>query len=108
MLQALGIETLTAETAEQATNIFREKRIDLALVDYMLPDQDGLKTSSRLQADRPLLQVIIMTGGTLSAMDEERCSNDGWAMIQKPFLVEDLMELVRVRLPKLAAAAGQT
>lgn len=108
VLQSLGLEIITAETGEQATNISREKRIDLALVDYMLPDQDGLKTSSRLQADRPSVQVIIMTGGTLSVTDEEHCSRDGWAMIQKPFLVEDLMELVRVRLPKLAAAAGQT
>jgi CheY-like chemotaxis protein len=106
VLQALGIEIVTAETGEQATNLSRQKRIDVALVDYLLPDLDGLKLSSRLQIGRPSLKVIIMTGGRLSSGDEERCSRDGWALIQKPFLVEDLLELVRSRLPMSAAAAG--
>jgi CheY-like chemotaxis protein len=108
VLQGLGLEIITAENGEHAINVSRQKEIDLALVDYMLPDHDGLKVSSLLQKDRPSLQVIIMTGEKLSLSDEERCQRDGWAMIQKPFLVEDLMELVRVRLPKPAAAAGQT
>ena len=71
-----------------------------------MPDLDGLKLGSRLQIELPFLQVIIMTGEKLSSGDEERCSRDGWALIQKPFLVEDLMELVRSRLPMSAAAAG--
>ena len=106
VLQALGIEIITAATGEEATKLSRQKRIDVALVDYLLPDVDGLKLSSRLQAELPFLQVIIMTGEKLSSVDEERCSRDGWALIQKPFLVEDLMELIRSRLPMSAAAAG--
>ena len=106
ILQALGIEIITAETGEQATTLARQKRIDVALVDYLLPDLDGLKLSSRLQMELPFLRVIIMTGEKLSSGDEERCSRDGWALIQKPFLVEDLLELIRGRLPMSAAAAG--
>jgi ATP-dependent Clp protease ATP-binding subunit ClpA/CheY-like chemotaxis protein len=106
VLQALGIEIITAETGEQAINLSRKKRADVALVDYLLPDLDGLKLGTRLQMDLPFLQVIIMTGEKLSSGDEERCTRDGWALIQKPFLVEDLMEMVRSRLPMSAVAAG--
>ncbi|MGO8791086.1 MAG: AAA family ATPase, partial [Terriglobia bacterium] len=105
VLQAQSVEVITGENGEQALSMPRDKRIDLALVDYMLPDQDGLKVSTRLRRERPSLQVIIMTGGNLSAGDEEVCSREGWALIQKPFLTEELMELVRNRLPLPAAAA---
>ncbi len=108
VLQGVGLEIITAETAEQAAEISRRKRIDLALVDYMLPDQDGLKVSNILQSDRPSLQVIIMTGEKLSLIEEDRCTRDGRSLLQKPFLVEDLMEFIRARLPKPAAAAGQS
>ena len=104
VLQRLGLEVLAAETAEQALNFSRQNRIDLALVDYLLPDQDGIKVTAQLQTDWPALQVIIMTGEKLSLNDEEHCSRDGRSMIQKPFLLEDLMEFVRVRLPKFATA----
>ena len=106
VLKALGTDIISEETGQQAIDLARQERIDLALVDYILPDLDGLKLASRLQTDRPSLKVIIMTGGRLSSGDEERCSRDGWSLIQKPFLVEDLLELVRSRLPMPAAAAG--
>jgi CheY-like chemotaxis protein len=107
VLQAQGMEVIAAETAEQAISLPREKRIDLSLVDYILPDQDGFKLSAALQVDRPYLQVIIMTGQGLSSSDEDLISRNGWTLIPKPFLVEDLMVLIRSRLPKRAAAAGR-
>jgi ATP-dependent Clp protease ATP-binding subunit ClpA len=108
VLQASGIEIVTAETGEQAISICRQKRFDLGLVDYMLPDQDGLRLSAFLQRGQPNLKVVIMTGGRLSSVDEDRCTREGWGLIQKPFLMEELLELVRSRLPVPAvAAAGQ-
>ena len=101
-------EVHQAANGQEGLGVLDSHWIDLALVDYLLPDHDGLVVSSQLRKTHPALQIIIMTGEKLSPGEEERCLRDGRVMIQKPFLMEDLMELVRARLPKPAAAAGQS
>jgi ATP-dependent Clp protease ATP-binding subunit ClpA/ActR/RegA family two-component response regulator len=105
VLRAPNTEILIAETGEQALKLSRSNPIDLALVDYMLPDVDGIKLSGLLKAEVPSLQVIMMTGEQLSSDDEERFSRNGLPLIQKPFLVEDLLDMIRNRLPTAAAAS---
>ena len=97
-LDAPDREVLTAETGEHALEISRHSKIDVALVDYMLPDLDGVKLSSLLKAERPMLQAIIMTGAQLSSEDEDRFAREGLPVLQKPFPVEDAVEAVRSRL----------
>jgi CheY-like chemotaxis protein len=103
-LEAPDREVLTAETGKQAIEILRHSKIDVALVDYMLPDVDGVKLSNLLKAERPMLQAIIMTGAQLSSEDEDRFARDGLPVLQKPFPVEDALEAVRSRLPASRAS----
>jgi len=61
VLEAPDREVLRAETREQAIEISRHSKIDVALVDYLLPDLDGVKLCSLLKVERSMLQAIIMT-----------------------------------------------
>ena len=61
VLEAPDREVLRAETREQAIEISRHSKIDVALVDYLLPDLDGVKLCSLLKVERSRLQAIIMT-----------------------------------------------
>ncbi len=99
VVRAPDRDVLAAESAEVALSMSRHNQIDVALVDYMLPDIDGVKLSSRLKAEQPFVEIVIMTGGQLSSDDEERCNRQGFGIIQKPFLVEDVMDMLRTRLP---------
>ncbi len=108
MLEASDWTILAAESADQARNAIIGRTPDLALVDYMLPDLNGLELSSRLRAEMPNLQVIIMTGGQLSPDEQELCRRSGYLLIQKPFMIEDLTDLIRnrVKATPTARAAG--
>jgi CheY-like chemotaxis protein len=112
MLQAPDREILTAETGALALEMSRRSRIDVALLDYLLADMDGVKLGAILKAERPSLQVVIMTGAQLSSEDEDRFAREGLPVLQKPFPVEDALEVVRNRLPEarssLAAAGRRT
>jgi CheY-like chemotaxis protein len=108
MLQAPDREVVTAETGALALEMSRRSRIDVALVDYLLADMDGARLSALLKAERPSLQVVIMTGAQLSSEDEDRFAREGLPVLQKPFPVEDALEVVRNRLAGVRAsqAAG--
>ncbi|MBR9982632.1 MAG: response regulator transcription factor [Desulfatitalea sp.] len=58
-----GYAVLSAETGEQAWRMVREQRVDLALVDLMLPGIDGLELTRRLKNDPKTsgIPVVMLT-----------------------------------------------
>ena len=94
-----GLEALEAlDRAAQAP----AKRIDMVLMDIMMPEMDGL-TAMREIRKRPDLKKLPIIALTAKAMrdDQEKClaagAND---YIAKPLDVEKLLSLVRVWMPK--------
>ena len=98
-------DIIVAESAASALTLTNSFRPSVALVDYILPDLDGLELSGRLRQRFPGLPIIIMTGGQLSADEQELCRRSRWLLLQKPFVIEDLTALIKGRL---AGAASQT
>ncbi|MDR1677118.1 MAG: response regulator, partial [Deltaproteobacteria bacterium] len=64
-LTAAGHKVITAFEAETALNIFRETKIDLAIVDINLPGKDGLWLCRTIRESSQLPIIF------LSARDEE-------------------------------------
>ena len=105
-LQKEGYETIEAEDGESAIKLALDKKIDLILLDIMLPKVDGLTVCQRL---RHTLNVPILI---LSAKDEEIDKILGLELgaddyITKPFSVRELIARVKANLRK-AEVASQT
>ncbi|HEU0141488.1 MAG TPA: AAA family ATPase [Bryobacteraceae bacterium] len=94
---------LTAETGQQALAAVASQTPDAALLDYMLPDLNGLELALQIQKKLPRLQIILMTGANLAAEEELVCRQNGFPLLQKPFLAQDIMSLIRNRLSGAAA-----
>jgi CheY-like chemotaxis protein/CHASE3 domain sensor protein len=78
------------------------QRIDLVLMDIMMPEMDGL-TAMREIRKQPQWRKLPIIALTAKAMkdDQERCLSAGANdYIAKPLEVEKLMSLVRVWMPK--------
>ena len=58
----LGLESQTAESAEDALAALRGYQPDMAIIDVMMPGRDGLWLANRLQRDHPQTAVVIATG----------------------------------------------
>ena len=98
-----------ASMAEEALQIAEHGQIDVALVDYLLPDLDGLALGKRLKERLPGIEVILMSGGDLSPAEEDARAGHAFAFVQKPFLVDDVIALIRSRiLPPRGAQANKT
>lgn len=105
-LKEEGWEILIAENGPQARLAFHQCRPDVVLLDYMLGEDDGLRLGLEFQLEAPLTHIILMTGGgfsdELQAIWEER----GLPVLYKPFLAQDVVNLVRGRISKASAAAA--
>jgi len=108
-LEAAGARVVAADTGESALQAAVGLELDAAIVDVMLPDDDGISVAMHLLRQSPRLQVVVMSGFELSADEEEVCRRSDFSVVRKPFLIDDLLAVLRARLPDRewkARAAG--
>jgi CheY-like chemotaxis protein len=101
-----GVKTLTASTAEDARTVGARQVIDLALVDYMLPDGDGLGVAFDLLRRWPNIRIVMMTGGELSADELAVCERQRFPILQKPFLMTDVVGLIKSNVSRSTGAGA--
>ena len=78
LLEANGFVVSSAHTAEAGLRMARELLPDLVLMDFSLPDMDGLSAAKKLKAD-PVTCHLTVVGLTAHAMrgDEQIALNAG-------------------------------
>jgi CheY-like chemotaxis protein len=70
-------------------------RIDLMVTDVVMPGMSGPELFRRLQALRPSMKVLYMSGYAAEAIVHRGVLDPGVAFIQKPFTLAGLMEKLR-------------
>jgi len=105
-LAGTGVTALVASTAREAREIVARQPPDLAIVDLVLPDGDGLSLALELQVIRPQLRIAMTTGTELSSGESDFCERQKFPVLRKPYLPEDVVNLVRDL--ELRRAASQT
>jgi len=75
------------------------------LLDYMLPDGNGVELGAQLKQQNPNVQVVIMTGSVLPPDEEALCEEHDFPVLRKPFLATDVMNQIRSRLSAGLTAA---
>jgi DNA-binding NtrC family response regulator len=99
-----GWKLLTAETASAVRKLLISEKPNVALVDYMLPDGNGVALAKQLRQNAPHMRVIVMSGQILPPEEEAICEEQGFIVARKPFLASHIMKLIRGLPP--AAEAG--
>jgi len=100
-----GWELMPAESASEARRIVAKRKPNAALLDYMLPDGNGVELAQQLKQTLPDLQVIMMTGSVLAPEEEAICEEHDFPVLRKPFLATDVMNQIRGRLSGRAQAS---
>jgi ATP-dependent Clp protease ATP-binding subunit ClpA len=93
-----GWTLLTAENATDAKRLMQENRPNAALLDYMLPDGNGVELGVEFLRSVPQMLVIVMTGTILPPEEEALCEEHDFPVLRKPFLASDVMNQIRSRL----------
>jgi two-component system, cell cycle sensor histidine kinase and response regulator CckA len=97
VLASRGYTVLEAMRGEEALRLLRSHkgRVDLAVVDVVMPEMSGPDLVKRIEKMRPGLRVLYMSGYTDEAVVHHGIPASGAAFLQKPFLPDALARKVR-------------
>lgn len=105
-LEKFRMNVVTAVDGKEALKQLNENdRIDIVLLDMMMPEMDGYETATRIREDARWknLPVIAVTAKAMSG-DREKCINAGASdYITKPVDIDQLISLLRVWLYELSS-----
>jgi CheY-like chemotaxis protein len=93
-----GWKLLTAETAAAGLELVAREKPNVALLDYILPDENGVLLGVKIQEMAPGIPVIIMSGAELPGKDQITCEERDFQILQKPFLANEIINQIRSRL----------
>ncbi|HDH98507.1 MAG TPA: response regulator [Deltaproteobacteria bacterium] len=98
MLEGGGYVSLVAESGESAIDIYkREKaRIDLVILDLVMPGMGGYRCFEELRALDPGLKVVVASGyAPGNEVVKKILKSSGTAFVRKPYRLADMLKKVR-------------
>lgn len=95
MLEDLDFAVVEAETGQEALDILAATgKLYAALVDFRLPDMDGVELAQRLRDLKPGLRLVMVSGQPLGPDALARIPGLPVEMLLKPFTIKQLDELL--------------
>lgn len=100
MLCQLGYKVVDSESASQCLRIAETQgdEIDLLLTDVVMPEMSGRELFERINAIRPSIRAVFMSGYTANVIAERGVLHEDVVFIQKPFTQQELSAKVRQAL----------
>lgn len=95
ILEAEGMDILSADTVEKGLSILAAEKIDLMLTDIKMPGRDGFAMIRQARAMKPEMPILMMTGyltaDTIAAGRQAGADH----CIAKPFTPEELIQAMQ-------------
>ncbi|MCX7817092.1 MAG: response regulator [Syntrophales bacterium] len=100
MLSGMGYKVITATNGEEAIKIYRESmgKIDLVLLDIIMPGMNGEKVLESLLEIDPRCCVLLTSGYSFDETARKLLNRGARLFLQKPYRFEDLKEKVKMVL----------
>ena len=97
MLERLGYNTITAKNGKEAIKIFMEnhEKIDLVILDMIMPDIDGGEVFDILKSNYPDIKVLLCSGYSVEGQATEIMNRGCAGFIQKPFNINLISHEIR-------------
>jgi two-component system cell cycle sensor histidine kinase/response regulator CckA len=97
IIEQVGYTALTAADGEMAvaTYVLHKQRIDLVILDVIMPGMGGKKSLEKILQINPHARVLLMTGYSSDAGFEALLAKGAKGLLKKPFKAKDLLNTIR-------------
>ncbi len=95
--KALGYSVITADSGKEALKIYKNKtkKINLVILDMIMPEMNGLETFIELKKINPDIKVLLSTGYSIDEKAQEMLRQGCKGYILKPYSVIDFSHKLR-------------
>jgi CheY-like chemotaxis protein len=102
VLKQLGYNVLVARSGKEAIEIYEEnkERIDMVILDMIMPDISGGDTYDRMKEMDPDVKVLLSSGYSINGQAKEILDRGCNGFIQKPYKMRQLSQKLREILDK--------
>lgn len=91
ILEYHGYAVLIAGDGQEALEIIREAKLDLIISDYMMPRLNGIELFHSVSSDHRTASIPMIL---MSALPGDLKNLPAFAVLKKPFMIEELVEKV--------------
>ena len=97
ILKNSGYDVVSAKSGKEAIEVYKEShiRIDMVILDMILPDMGGGDTYDRLKEINPGVKVLLASGYDIDYQGRDIMERGCDGFIQKPFNMNELLEKIR-------------
>ena len=97
ILNNSGYDVVSAKSGKEAIEVYKENhsRIDMVILDMILPDMGGGDTYDRLKEINPGIKVLLASGYDIDYQGRDIMERGCDGFIQKPFNMNELLEKIR-------------
>jgi DNA-binding response OmpR family regulator len=97
----------TAASTQEATAKTAADPPDVAVLDYLLPDGDGVFVATELLRDHPGARIVIVSGTDLDSEPRAVARRHDIRFLRKPFLIREFLVLVREFLAAIRSVGSR-
>jgi DNA-binding NtrC family response regulator len=94
-LSKRGFDVRTADNGEDAVDLARKEKFDIALLDLKMPGMDGGELLRILKEEHLFLEAIILTGHGSLESAVELTKLGAFSYLPKPYELDKLVEVLR-------------
>jgi DNA-binding NtrC family response regulator len=97
ILESSSYKVILAETAREGLDLYKvdKQLIELVILDFNLPDADGLSVLADLQKLDPNVKVLLTSGFDVDEAIREALQNGALDFIRKPFNRQQILDEVK-------------
>jgi len=90
-----SFETQDAQSAKEAFNLLKERSFDLAILDYRLPDDNGLSILKEIKDNHKVSKVILITRYGDQEVANKAIDLGADAYVSKPINPDELLSVIQ-------------
>jgi two-component system cell cycle sensor histidine kinase/response regulator CckA len=105
ILERTGYGVVLAEDGEEALNVYRREadKIDLVLLDYIMPRMNGAQVLKELRQLDPNVRVLLSSGYHTDHEVDQLLASGAQAFVAKPYRAQELVQSVQKALAARSA-----